>query len=119
MDPAQALADLTEISPQIEAAVILDEAGTPLGSTFAGSERTREVARLGQRLLAEADGVMVGEARKVTQLQVETRGGSVFAVREEGRSIVATTSEEVTVGLVFYDLRSSLRSLVEEERAAS
>ena len=34
MDASQALADLTEISSQIEAAVLFDDAGAVLGSTL-------------------------------------------------------------------------------------
>jgi predicted regulator of Ras-like GTPase activity (Roadblock/LC7/MglB family) len=117
MDAAQALADLTEISPQIEAAVILDEAGAPLASTLPDDERAREVARLGQRLLTEADEVVATEQGKLTQLHVVTRSGGVFAVREGEHRVVATTSGDPTVGLIFYDLRSSLRSLHEEQHA--
>ena len=66
MDAAQALSDLTEISSQIEAAVVLDADGSPLASTL-----------------------------------------------DEQRTIAATTGPEPTVGLVFYDLKSCLRSVDE------
>ena len=40
-----------------------------------------------------------------------TLDGSVFVVRDHGRVLAATTPPEPTVGLVFYDLKSCLRSI--------
>jgi hypothetical protein len=37
----------------------------------------------------------------------------VFVVRDQDRSIVATTSADPTSGLVFYDLKTCLRALAE------
>jgi predicted regulator of Ras-like GTPase activity (Roadblock/LC7/MglB family) len=110
MDAAQALADLTEISPQIEAAVVLDEEGTVLAATV-DDERAREVGRLARELLSGAETLRTGQEGRLTQLQAETRTGSVFVLREGGRLIAATTPADPTVGLVFYDLRTALRSL--------
>jgi len=39
------------------------------------------------------------------------RSRSVFVVRDEERLIAATTGTGPTAGLVFYDLKSALRSL--------
>jgi len=44
MDAAQALADLTEISAQIEGAVLADSSGSLVASTFAQEERGKELA---------------------------------------------------------------------------
>jgi hypothetical protein len=52
----------------------------------------------------------------VTQLEVALGSGSVFVVRDGGRLIVATTSPEPTVGLVFYDLKSCLRTITDPGR---
>ena len=57
----------------------------------------------------------------VAQLEAATVNGSVFVVRDGGRLIAATTTPEPTVGLVFYDLKTCLRSVDEapaEETAA-
>ena len=43
--------------------------------------------------------------------------GSVFVVRDGERLIAATTRPEPTVGLVFYDLKSCLRSIDAPSRA--
>ena len=47
----------------------------------------------------------------MAQLEAATTIGSVFVVREGERAIAATTSPEPTVGLVFYDLKTCLRSI--------
>lgn len=111
MDAAGALADLTEISSQVEAAVVVDEAGAVVASTLDDAERSARLARVALDLLGGADNRLEAGGRALTQLEAALREGSVFVVREEGRSIVATTSPDPTSGLVFYDLKTCLRSL--------
>jgi len=113
MDASQALADLTEISSQIEAAVLFDEGGAVLGSTLDDAAAGEELVRSAGSLLAGTGEFRSGDAA-VTQLEASTRDGSVFVVRDEGRCIVATTAPDPTVGLVFYDLKSCLRGAAEE-----
>ncbi|HEY3017777.1 MAG TPA: roadblock/LC7 domain-containing protein [Gaiellaceae bacterium] len=110
MDAQQALSDLTEISSQIQAAVVFDDEGKVAGSTLGDSDRADALAKAAAELLAAAEGVKTGES-PLTQLEVATGEGSVFIVREGKRSIAATTAGDPTVGLVFYDLKSALRSL--------
>src|SRR4051812_482587 len=105
MDAAQALADLTEISSQIEAAVLFDEDGSVQGSTLAGAAAAQDFARSAADLLERAGTSRSGEGT-VTQLEVSTGGGSVFVVRDGVRRIAAVTAPAPTVGLVFYDLKS-------------
>jgi predicted regulator of Ras-like GTPase activity (Roadblock/LC7/MglB family) len=114
MDPAQALSDLTEISSQIEAAVVLGPDGSVIGSTLGEGERADAFGRAAQELLAAAEEAG-GSGEPLVQLEAATHDGSVFIVRDGDRAIAATTSTEPTVGLVFYDLKSCLRSLAEEE----
>ena len=113
MDAASALADLTEISSQVEAAVVLDDSGTVLASTLDDPERSARLARAALDLLGAAGPRLEPGARALTQLEAALREGSVFVAREEGRSIVATTSPDPTSGLVFYDLKTCLRSLAQ------
>jgi predicted regulator of Ras-like GTPase activity (Roadblock/LC7/MglB family) len=101
MDAAGALADLTEISSQIESALVVGADGAVVAATFEGAEPAAAAAA--QLLDAAGEGV--------TQLQASTGRGSVFVVRDGDRTIAATTSPNPTVGLVFYDLRSALRSI--------
>jgi predicted regulator of Ras-like GTPase activity (Roadblock/LC7/MglB family) len=111
MDAASALADLTEISSQVEAAVVFDDAGAVVASTLGDAERSARLARAALDLLGAADKRFASGDRALTQLEAALREGSVFVAREEGRSIIATTSPEPTSGLVFYDLKTCLRSL--------
>ena len=116
MDAARALADLTEISTQIRAAVVLEADGSLLGSTLADEKRGGQMAAAARRLLDEAASVAsAGEASPPAQLQVSMPEGSVFVVREGGRTIVATAAADPTIGLVFYDLKSCLRRLADED----
>ena len=117
MDAAQVLADLTEISSQIQSAVLFDEGGNLAASTLGDEARGGEFARRAKELLAAAEGVRPGGGEPLTQLEVATHEGSVFVVRDGSRYVAATTSPEPTVGLVFYDLKSCLRSLEQPEPA--
>jgi predicted regulator of Ras-like GTPase activity (Roadblock/LC7/MglB family) len=111
MDAQQALADLTEISSQIEAAVLFGPRGGVTASTLADTDRARELAHKSADLLHAAEAVKAGTAEALTQLEVATTDGSVFVVREGDKRIAATTAPQPTVGLVFYDLKSCLHSL--------
>lgn len=106
MDAVQALADLTEISSQIQAAVLFDESGTVQGSTLANDGAAEALARAGGDLLERAAGFR--SEGEVTQLEASTGAGSVFVVRDGARRIAAVTGPAPTVGLVFYDLKSAL-----------
>jgi len=113
MDAQQALADLTEISSQIRAAVIFDDGGKVAGSTL-DDARAEALARSAAELLSVADGVK-NDGSELTQLEAATEEGSVFVVRQGPTRIAATTGTEPTVGLVFYDLKSALRNLEAKE----
>jgi predicted regulator of Ras-like GTPase activity (Roadblock/LC7/MglB family) len=112
MDAAQAMADLTEISSQIESAVLFDEQGAVLGSTLADDGAAKALAQAAAELLEEATAFRSSVAA-VTQLEASTHEGSVFVVRDGSRRIAATTGPSPTVGLVFYDLKSALRGTEE------
>ena len=126
MTTARALADLTEISTQIETAVVFDREGTVVASTV-DDEKAGRLAGSALELLRAATehGTQPGAGvEELAQLDVALHDGSVFVVRDEDRLIAATTAPEPTVGLVFYDLKSCLRALGEEQpdkpkRAAS
>ena len=111
VDTTSALADLSEISSQIEAAVVFDPDGTVLGSTATDDDRSQRLARNALDLLAAAAESGTPSGRKLTQIEASLREGSVFVVSGEERGIAATTTPEPTSGLVFYDLRTCLRSL--------
>jgi predicted regulator of Ras-like GTPase activity (Roadblock/LC7/MglB family) len=120
MDAAQALADLTEISSQVHQVAILDSDGTLLAATAHDPVRAERFVAALAPLLDEADRLARSRGLpELGQLEVSTLEGSVFAVRQEGRLIVATTRPDPTVGLVFYDLKHCLSSIDNVPTAAS
>jgi hypothetical protein len=99
VDAAEALAELTEISSQIEAVAIADAEGNVVP--------TEGVA------LAAAGGALLERAaqargREPAQLAATTDRGSVFVVRDGERTIVATTKPDPIASLVLYDLKNCL-----------
>jgi predicted regulator of Ras-like GTPase activity (Roadblock/LC7/MglB family) len=107
VDAQQAIADLTEISPQVRDVVVIGADGAPAGSNLADEAAQRRLADGAKRLVEAAEAMRPG----VAQLEAATLAGSVFVVRDGDRMIAATTSPEPTVGLVFYDLKTCLRSI--------
>jgi predicted regulator of Ras-like GTPase activity (Roadblock/LC7/MglB family) len=115
MDAAQAIADLTEISPQVKAVVVIASDGSVAGSNLPADGAAQRLADQAKALLDAAERLRPG----VAQLEAATTEGSVFAVRDGDRAIAATTSPEPTVGLVFYDLKTCLRSVDEPPAAGA
>jgi hypothetical protein len=107
MDAARAIADLTEISPQVRDVVVIGPGGSPAGSNLADEAAEQRLADGARRLVEGAEALRPG----VAQLEAATLAGSVFVVRDGERLIAATTTPEPTVGLVFYDLKTCLRSI--------
>ena len=114
MDAAQALADLVEISAQIDGAVLASADGTVLASTLGDEERAGAVARDAVELLQAAS----GGAGEPVQLEAAVPEGSVFVVRDEERLVAAVTGRDPTAGLVLYDLKTCLRLAGESARPA-
>ena len=93
MDAAQALADLTEISAQIDGAVLADTSGALVASTFAQEERGKELARAAAELLAAAAETR-GDGQELVQVQAagearQDEDGLREAAHGHGRSFAA------------------------------
>ena len=114
MDAAQALADLTEVSSQIEAAVLADAGGGVLASTFEEAKGER-VAETAAALLEAARETGSRGSTELRQVLAATPSGAVFLVRDGRHLVAAVTGPEPTVGLVFYDLKTCLRLVDEDE----
>jgi predicted regulator of Ras-like GTPase activity (Roadblock/LC7/MglB family) len=114
VDAAQAIADLTEISPQVRHVVVIAPDGLLVGSN-ADPAAAQKLADGARELIAAAEELRPG----VSQLEAATVSGSVFVVRDGDRLIAATTSPEPTVGLVFYDLKTCVRSIDEPKPKAA
>jgi predicted regulator of Ras-like GTPase activity (Roadblock/LC7/MglB family) len=113
VEPRQALADLTEISNQLESAVLAGSDGSVEASTLVDEERAKAIATNAAALLESARDTADG-ARELTQVQAATREGCVFVVRDERHVLAAVTGPDPTVGLVFYDLKTTLSAVGEE-----
>jgi predicted regulator of Ras-like GTPase activity (Roadblock/LC7/MglB family) len=100
-----ALAFLTEMSPDLRAAAILDDEGAVLAASGEEPERWAEAAAA---LLAVADSA---GAEPVEQVHVATEQGEVFAVRNAGLAAVVVTNRFALASLAFFDLRATLLDL--------
>lgn len=109
MDAAQALAELMELSSQIDSAVALAPDGTVLASS-ADESAAEALAASARELLAAAGGPGADE-REVTRVEVELDQGAMFVVREGGHTVAATTGPNPTSGLVVYDLRTCAKAI--------
>jgi predicted regulator of Ras-like GTPase activity (Roadblock/LC7/MglB family) len=117
MNASRALADLMEISSQVQAAVLLGGGGEPAASTLGDEGEARELGRVARELLSAAEQAGGAGREPLSQLEVATREGSVFVVRDDERAIAAVTGPSPTVGLVFYDLKTCLRAAAGSEAA--
>lgn len=109
MDAEQALAELLELSSQVEQALVLRADGSVLASSSGDSPATDALARGALDLVAAA--FELRSAQEVTRVEVELEEGGVFVLREGGRTIAAKTNPGATPGLVVYDLRTCLEHI--------
>jgi predicted regulator of Ras-like GTPase activity (Roadblock/LC7/MglB family) len=107
-----ALAELTEISSQVEAAVLFDVSGAVAAATLT-DEAAALLASSARALLESAAQIRDGE---LSQIEAATGDGSLFVARDGERLIAAVTRPEPTAGLVFYDLKSCLRRAAEKPK---
>ncbi|MCW2955373.1 MAG: hypothetical protein JWO69_242 [Thermoleophilia bacterium] len=111
-----ALDELLEVSPQVDAAVILRRSG---GSLLASAPPTRdrlsdEFGATCLRILEAAEQSRTELGREpIAQVEVATPEGHVFIVADADHLVAAVTDADPTVGLVFYDLKTALRAVRE------
>lgn len=115
MDATAAIAELRELSTQIEAVVVASREGGVVASSVREQTAGR-IAAAAQALADGADQVRRDLGREaLAQLQAATPEGSVFVVMDDHHMAVATTGSDPTVGLVFYDLKTLLRQIAEAD----
>jgi len=112
MDAAQAIRELSELSSQIESAVVLGADGSVLASTHEDPARTAALASATLGLISAAF-ELSAQPQEVTRVEVELEDGALFVLRDGGQTIAATTGPDPTSGLVVYDLRTCLQSVAE------
>jgi predicted regulator of Ras-like GTPase activity (Roadblock/LC7/MglB family) len=111
MDAVAALAELKDLSTQIEVVVLAYRSGEVQASTVSGQTAIK-LGRLAADIVEHADQVRRDLGREgVAQLQAATPEGSLFIVLDGDLMALATTAPDPTAGLVFYDLKTLLRQL--------
>ena len=78
----------------------------------AGQVDDQRARLLGHLFVEQAAQIGEGE---LTQVEASTADGSLFVVKDGTTMIAASTSAEPTAGLVFYDLKTCLRSVGDAE----
>ncbi len=104
-----AIAELTEISSQVQAAVLFDSSGAVAAATIPDAAASR-LAASAKALFDSAASVRSAE---LTQIEAATGQASLFVAREGERLIAAVTGPSPTAGLVFYDLKRCLQRSAE------
>ncbi|MGA0121911.1 MAG: hypothetical protein ACO3KD_02735 [Gaiellales bacterium] len=102
-DPDQALAELIDVSAQIEGAAILSDEGAVLASIGGVGDGAADLVHA-----ADEAARLLGRP-PISQCEVGLGDRLVFCVREGTRTAVALAAADATAGLVFYDLRQALR----------
>ncbi len=118
----RALEELLEVSPQVDAAVILErDGGKLLASAPASSARVADrLATTCVKIVDAAEQARRELGREpVSQVEVATPDGHVFVVADTNWIVAAVTDADPTVGLVFYDLKTALRTVREARPAAA
>ena len=118
MDAGRVLVELTDLSSQIDDAVIVDAKGSVLASTFDDDARAKRVGEAALALGRAADNTASGRP-SLAQVHATLPEGDVFLVTNGERTIAALTRVNPVAGLVLYDLKATLRSLDEPEPAAA
>lgn len=112
----RALEELLEVSPQVDAAVVLErDGGRLLASSPASSDRVADrLATTCVKIVDAAEQARRELGREpVSQVEVATPDGHVFIVTDPTWIVAAVTDADPTVGLVFYDLKTALRTVRE------
>jgi predicted regulator of Ras-like GTPase activity (Roadblock/LC7/MglB family) len=112
MEVEQALAELTEISSQIELALIFDSRGELVGTTLADNHLADYLAFGATALFACSRRVTAEERGEPTQIELTYPDASVLLVRDGDLSIMTFTSPDPISGLAFFELRACLKKLV-------
>lgn len=112
----RALDELLEVSPQVDSAVILERDGGRLiaSAPASGGRVADRLATTCTKIVDAAEQARRELGREpVSQVEVATPDGHVFVVADGTWIVAAVTDADPTVGLVFYDLKTALRTVRE------
>jgi predicted regulator of Ras-like GTPase activity (Roadblock/LC7/MglB family) len=107
LTPELALQYLGEISTDIKASVLIASDGSTAVTSRPG-EAGDQLPALTAELFERAD---AADGDPVSQVEVSTGDGGVFAVRNERWTLAVVTGRFALSSLMFYDLRSVLGDL--------
>jgi hypothetical protein len=107
LTPELALDYLGQLSTDIKASAVVSADGRATATSKAGAtgDKLRELT---EQLFERAD---AADDRVVTQVEVSTGDGAVYAVRDERWTIAVVCGRFALSSLMFYDLRSVLGDL--------
>jgi predicted regulator of Ras-like GTPase activity (Roadblock/LC7/MglB family) len=107
LTPELALQYLGELSTDIKASVLFSSDGRTVVASRPG-EAGDQLRALTVELLERAD---AADADPVSQVEISTGDGAVFALRGERWTLAVVTGRFALSSLMFYDLRSVLADL--------
>ena len=107
LTPELALEYLGELSTDIKASVIVSADGRTAATSKPGETGDR-LRRLTTDLFTAAD---AADEHVVTQVEVSTGDGAVYAVRDERWTLAVVTGRFALSSLMFYDLRGVLNDV--------
>ena len=115
----KAFQEMMDISTDLDKAVLFAGEAVvvsdfPQSLQAAMVAKAKELASLGNQRATDM------KSAPLTQLVVESAGGSVFLVMEakaDGMGILATGKKDSRIGLVFYDMKTCIRDAQETEEA--
>jgi predicted regulator of Ras-like GTPase activity (Roadblock/LC7/MglB family) len=114
MDASAALSELLDVSTQVVEAVVTGPSGAVEAARTPTPERARVLAAAAAALLSDIAPLAGGEP--VERVQVDLERGSLVALTDGTRAIVATTVAQPTAALVAHDLRTALGRVGERAR---
>jgi hypothetical protein len=109
MDASAALSELFGVSTQVVEAVVTRPGGDVEAARTASDERAAALAGAGAELLSTVRGIRADQP--LERVQVDLERGSLVALTDGARAIVATTVAHPTDALVAHDLRTALQRI--------
>jgi hypothetical protein len=112
LTPERTPARLCELSTDARAAVLLDAAGSLVGSSEDDPARARELGELARELFEAVDrATRDWEVEPPEQLEAQVPGGAVFASRTPRWTLAVVARRAALSSLMLWDLRAVLAEL--------
>lgn len=115
----KALKEMLDISTDIHRAMLFS-GDQVFASNFPESLHPAMLTKAGELASLGAQRAADMGSSPLTQLVIESGGGTVFLVREAqdaGMAVLATCKKDSRIGLVFYDMKTCIRDAQEEPEA--